>query len=93
MTFDEAYEHIVAIAEELDVRRLYYNMGFSLEYADNSQRLSVALVLLDSGLIHVESEISSAIKKAARNMVDFGQVKRESLEVRAETMDKMRHLI
>lgn len=93
MTFNEAYEHIVAIAEELDVRRLYYNMGVSLEYVDDLQKLSVALVLLDSGLIHVDSEMSSAIKKAARNMVEFGQVERESPEVRAETMDKMRHFI
>lgn len=93
MTFEEAYEKVVAHTEDCDISKLYYNMGVTPEYADDVQKLSVALILIDSGFIHVESDVSSTIKKAARNMIDYGQVEREAPEVRAETMDKMRHLI
>ena len=93
MTFAEAYDKIISLTEDCDVSNLYYNMGIDQDYADDAQKLSVALIIINSGMIPVHSEALSVLKKAARNMIDYGHVEQESPEVRAETMDKMRHLI
>jgi len=93
MTFNEAYERVVNHAEDCDIGQIYYNMGISAEYADDAQKLSVALILVDSGTVHVDSETANALKKASRCFIEFGSVEPESPETRAATMDRMRHLI
>ena len=93
MTFNEAFDQVFAHMEDCDAGQLYYNMGISADYADDVQKLSIALVIIESGAVHVEPEVTGAIRKAAKNMLECGKVERESPEVRAETMDKMRHLI
>ena len=96
MTFDEAYSTVVDYAAEgVDIDSVYINMGLNPDYLDDASKLSVALVIINSGCTQgeVPTEAVHAVKKAARNMIEHGQAETVSPEAAAESMDRMRHCI
>jgi hypothetical protein len=94
--FEEAYEMVIENATEgVDVESVYRNLGMDPEYADEVGKLAVALVIMESGCTQgpVPAVAAYSIKRAARNLIERGQVGEKSPSAAAETMDKMRHLI
>jgi hypothetical protein len=96
MTFIDAYYEVFThAAEGVDVDRIYYDLGYDNDYIDDSARLAVALVIVNSGCLQdpVSSEAIAALRTASRNLIEHGQVEKASPEAAAESMDRMRHCI
>ena len=96
MTFEEAYNAVADhAAEGVDIDSVYVNLGLDPDYRDDASKLSVALVIINSGCIQdpIPAEAIYAVKTAARNMIEHGQVEKVSPEAVAESMDRMRHCI
>ena len=92
MTFEEAYNMVVGhAAEGVDIESVYINLGLDPDYRDDA----VALVIINSGCIQdsISADAIYAVKTAARNMIEHGQVEKVSAEAAAESMDRMRHCI